>query len=209
MSGSKETGLIDGEVRDTPAHFYRHEISGGLAVPSNVSRGRFHAMEDVVTRDLGYGSDTQCFYLGAVASGLRYFYHVGEHWAVGAQFGTVGDYTPYIKQDADERWQDADLLMRSPFLMAAAKYYWYAASGVSLYSKADVGAQHRHLYFRSYEEGSPDDRYFDEKKWLPAFQLSPIAIELGSHNLRFFAELGYGTEGVFSFGITYHFKRAK
>lgn len=191
-----------------PANFYRHEIGGGLAVVAYENKSRFHTMEDVVTQGLGYESEAQSMYLGAASVGLRYYYHIDEHWAVGLQLGHVGDYTPYVKTGADGKVEDAELLLRSPYLMATAKYYWKPTGFVSLYSKGGIGAQRRQLLFRAYDNRA-DNRFFDEKKWLPAFQFSPIAIEVGRHNFRFFTELGYGTEGVFSFGITYHFKRVR
>ena len=190
------------------ANLYRHEISGGLTVASYENKSRFHEMEDAVEQQLGYESQPQCMYFGAVSMGLRYFYHVDEHWAVGAQLGHVGDYTPYTKKSADGKRQDADLLLRSTYWMATAKYYWKLMGIVSLYSKGGIGIQRRHLLFRAYEN-QDDSRFFDEKKWIPAFQLSPIAIEVGRRNFRFFTELGYGTEGIFGFGITYHFKRVR
>ncbi|MBQ9665101.1 MAG: hypothetical protein IJ635_12335 [Bacteroidaceae bacterium] len=191
-----------------PIGLYRHEVSFGLGVPSLVSKSRMDEMENVVQQRLGYQSGTQSMYLGAVSGGFRYFYHIDKHWAVGVQMGHIGDYSAFSKQDARGNWQDADILMSSPFLMAAAKYYWYATDALSFYSKAGIGAMRRHLYFHTYDDPT-DDRFFNEKKWLPAYQFSPIGIELGRRNLRFFTELGYGTDGVVNFGITYHFKRVK
>lgn len=191
-----------------PANFYRHEIGGGMAVAAYENKSRFHEMEDVVERRLGYKSENQTMYMGAASVGLRYYYHMDEHWAVGLQLGRVGYYTHYAKNSADGKEQDANLLLHSPYLMATTKYYWKPTGVVSLYSKGGIGVQCRHLYFRAYKNQA-DNRFFDEKKWLPAFQFSPIAIEVGRRNFRFFTELGYGTEGFLSFGITYHFKRVR
>ena len=191
-----------------PANFYRHEIGGGMAVAAYENKSRFHEMEDVVERRLGYKSENQTMYMGAASVGLRYYYHMDEHWAVGLQLGRVGYYTHYAKNSADGKEQDANLLLHSPYLMATTKYYWKPTGVVSLYSKGGIGVQRRHLYFRAYKNQA-DNRFFDEKKWLPAFQFSPIAIEVGRRNFRFFTELGYGTEGFLSLGITYHFKRVR
>lgn len=54
---------------------------------------------------------------------------------------------------------------------------------------------------KAISEGS----HLSERRWHLAGQLSPIGVEVGHSWLRFFVELGYGMEGIFTTGWSCHF----
>jgi hypothetical protein len=49
---------------------------------------------------------------------------------------------------------------------------------------------------------------FNRKRWKFAPQLTALGFDVGGRHLRFFAELGYGVEGVVNIGLNYRFCRA-
>lgn len=105
------------------------------------------------------------------------------------------------------------------FFLPSAKYYWAFTPGTRLYSKAALGLMSQHNWFGPYD--LPNDAYFgprnaarpalseisrlSERRWHVAGQLSPIGVEVGRRWLRFFAELGYGMEGIFIAGWSCYF----
>lgn len=105
------------------------------------------------------------------------------------------------------------------FFLPSAKYYWAFTPGTRLYSKAALGLMSQHNWFGPYD--LPNDAYFgprnaarpalseisrlSERRWHVAGQLSPIGVEVGRRWLRFFAELGYGMEGIFITGWSCYF----
>ena len=54
---------------------------------------------------------------------------------------------------------------------------------------------------KTYYSSLVSEDSIDKIKWRMAYQFSPIGISVGSANLRFFAELGYGCLGVANTGI--------
>lgn len=105
------------------------------------------------------------------------------------------------------------------FFLPSAKYYWGFTPGARVYSKAAVGLMSQHNWFEPFD--LPNDTYFgytnaarkaisegshlSERRWHLAGQLSPFGVEVGSSWLRFFVELGYGMEGIFTMGWSCHF----
>ncbi len=105
------------------------------------------------------------------------------------------------------------------FFLPSAKYYWAFTPGTRLYSKAALGLMSQHNWFGPYD--LPNDAYFgprnaarpalseisrlSERRWHVAGQLSPVGVEVGRSWLRFFAELGYGMEGIFIAGWSCYF----
>ena len=105
------------------------------------------------------------------------------------------------------------------FFLPSAKYYWAFTTGTRVYSKAALGLMSQHNWFGPYD--LPNDAYFgprnaarpalseisrlSERRWHVAGQLSPIGVEVGRRWLRFFAELGYGMEGIFIAGWSCYF----
>lgn len=199
-----------GQVFEAPAKTsvanYRHELALNIGFASAISANRYrdtrHAIEQMPMTE----EDLDCFNLGTSSFSLRYYYHINPHLAVGMQVGTTARFTPYMIVDQVAKTiTDADLWARSFYTMASAKYYWNNtnASSVVFYNRVSIGASHRHIYYKIHNP--QHTRLFDQKRWLMAWQLSPLCFEIGRSHLRFNAEFGYGIDGIANFGVSYHF----
>ena len=102
--------------------------------------------------------------------------------------------------------------------MPALKYSWYRYNGLSFYSTAALGVQRSHTWSSVHTINAslyPELYYehhrqvvFNRKQWKLAPQLTALGFDFGGRHFRFFAELGYGVEGVFNMGLSYRFQRA-
>ena len=204
--------------------FYRHEVDVLFGLGSSVWRGT-HDEQVSQFYDMGMEHPFRCgIYVDGISWGIRYFYHINPHVAIGAVFGKASSYdeleTPYDPEDPDSYALSpyAHIHTRSTFAMTAVKYSWIHEDVYSLYSIAALGAQYSHTWASVHTiEASllPGISYqhhrqevFDRKRWKLAPQLTALGFEVGGRHLRFFAELGYGVEGVVNIGLSYRFCRA-
>lgn len=82
-------------------------------------------------------------------------------------------------------------------VMMNGRYHYYTNSYVTLYAKFGLGVEFS--YMQPYEH----DNY---TKTYCAFQVVPVGASVDiSRSLGMFAELGYGAQGVFQFGVKYRF----
>ena len=202
---------------------YRHEIDVLAGLGSSVWQGT-HDRQVEQFRDMGMETPFRCgIYVDGISWGIRYFYHINPHVAIGAVFGKASSYdeleTPL--DPVHEVYAASPYVhvhTRSTFAMPAVKYSWIYSDMFSLYSMAALGAQYSHTWASVHTiEASllPEISYqhhrqevFDRKRWKLAPQLTALGFDVGGRHLRFFAELGYGIEGVVNFGMSYRFHRA-
>lgn len=99
-------------------------------------------------------------------------------------------------------------------IMSSIRTYWFKATGCRFYSSATLGVQtqfRRKEFFLDYDNPFsskpcvPISEIEHDTKSLPAFQLSPIGIELGGESVKAFAELGLGAQGLGQAGIRVRF----
>lgn len=96
--------------------------------------------------------------------------------------------------------------------MASVRAYWFRNDGCRLYSGASLGVQmqlRRNEVFLynpySSKPAIPMSKIEHETKVVPAVQLSPIGLELGSETVKAFAELGLGAQGLAQAGVRVRF----
>ena len=77
--------------------------------------------------------------------------------------------------------------------MPAMKFIWFRGNVCSMYSKVAAGCD----FVKNQDEEGIQCAFTG--------QFSPIAIELGGKNLRGFAELGFGAQGIAGIGVRYAF----
>ncbi|SFG53158.1 hypothetical protein [Prevotella sp. KH2C16] len=150
---------------------------------------------------------------------LEYFYHLSKRWAVGASVGfgisREAAHVPWEERhDANhphssiheaggvsyEAYPNTIVNMRSRyyFAMPVVKYTWYGHNHFRLYSKAGLGARYYKLDVTCNTQSFPE---IHEKNMKLSYQLSAVGVEVGGERMRGFAELGYGMQGIFNFGI--------
>ena len=196
---------------------YHHEVRLSIGVGNVLDKHCYQRMYNRACQSLGLEEhDTWYCGLGAVANfsaNVSYFYHFNQRWAFGAIIGTgtqpyeeLAYPSPRQRPDDDFHRQDyaGDMNATSCYFMPAAKWHWAFFKAARLYSKAGIGAMQQHNYFTACRP-TPDSRQMDERRWHLAYQFSPIGVEVGSRWLRFFAELGYGMEGVLNMGWSCYF----
>ena len=214
--------IVQLPVRREP-RLYRHEIDLLAGLGTCVWQGA-HDRQVNHFRDMGMEHPSFCgIDVGGASWGIRYFYHISPRIAVGAAFGRAWAYdqleTPL--DPVHEVYAASPYVhvhTRSTFAMPAVKYSWIYSDVFSLYSMAALGAQYSHTWASVHTiEASliPEISYehhrkevFNQKRWKLAPQLTALGFDVGGRHLRFFAELGYGVEGVVNIGLSYRFCRA-
>ena len=175
----------------------RHEIGVSYgAVPNSIW---IDVLTDVVPAMFGHKYDNNK-YVGPI--GLEYYYHTSPLVGVGAVavFAANNEDGFYKEELTSHRFRSYSTLMPS------VKFNWLRKDKWGLYSKVALGATLAHFTEQDYddngrradEKSSSDDVMFN-------FQASLIGVEAGGRNVRGFAELGIGEQGIILGGVRYKF----
>ncbi|MBR0527471.1 MAG: hypothetical protein IJJ98_12390 [Prevotella sp.] len=121
----------------------------------------------------------------------EYFYHLKPWIGIGGIL-VYGQKKGDLYSDSDNKKIGED---KNTYLtvMPAAKFDWLRRANVGLYSKVGVGVTLRH--------DVSEDIDYDESNLHVNWQLTAIGVEVGSKQIRAFAELGTGEQGIFLGGI--------
>ena len=160
--------------------FRRHELSFGYGLGTAPQFANILA--EIITFTL-VRSDL----VFSGAGSVDYYYYPIKHIGVG---GTL--VYEHGRSLSDSNYKSSHNYIT---LMPSAKFYWFNRPYVGMYSRIGVGA--------TYVCGSYNGTF--EQWWMPAFQLSAIALEVGGR-VRGFVELGYGTAGTLQVGMKVKFK---
>lgn len=131
--------------------------------------------------------------------GLEYYYRTSPLIAVGAV-------ATFAKHSEDEK-HNSGITRTSKnsyvTLMPSVKFNWLRRSNWGLYSKVAAGATLRHSTIQEKDPANAEKK--TDNTVFFNFQLSGIGIEAGSENVRAFAELGVGEQGVGLAGVRFRF----
>lgn len=173
----------------------RNEFSVGYGVVS--SSNVLDVYTDVLSAIFGARYQNSKF-IGPISA--EYFYHVSPLVGVGG----IGIFNHH-KQDVLQNDQVTGKRTSNYFtIMPAVKFNWLRKEIWGLYSKVGVGytrAEYKTTGKDSdgeYTKDSSGDNFFN-------FQASLVGIEVGNRNVRGFAELGFGEQGVVNGGIRFRF----
>ena len=121
----------------------------------------------------------------------EYFYHLKPWIGLGGIL-VYGQKKGDLYSDSDNKKIGED---KNTYLtvMPAATFDWFRRANVGLYSKVGVGVTLRHEVI--------EEINYDESKMHVNWQLTAIGVEVGSKQIRAFAELGTGEQGIFLGGI--------
>ena len=137
--------------------------------------------------DTSYGSDAGAF-------SLQYLRFVTPKLGLGAiaslehQSGKVENLQKEGKKDIGQ----TDVL-----IMPCVSYYWYSNRVVGIYSKAAAGVD-----LIDYVDDT--QKLIDGKSAEFAYQLSPAGVDVGGPSARFFAEFGFGYQGIINMGVHFN-----
>ncbi len=124
---------------------------------------------------------------------VEYFHHVNSWLAIGGIFVYGQETADLCEGDVKK----GDLKNSYYTLMPSVKFDWLRTKSFGLYSKLAIGATYRSETNEVYNH--------DENEVHVNWQISGLGAEVGSMNLRAFAELGVGEQGIFLAGVRYKF----
>ena len=175
----------------------RHEIAVSYgAMPNSIWIDFFGKVGAAIFGE----SSKNDHYVGPLS--LEYYYHTSPLVGVGAVAVFANN-----NEDAFRKERLESHKLRSYFtLMPSVKFNWLRKDIWGLYSKVAVGASLAHFSDQNYnengkltgEKNSSNDVFFN-------FQASLIGIEVGNQQVRGFAELGIGEQGIGLAGVRFKF----
>ena len=131
--------------------------------------------------------------------GLEYYYRTSPLIAVGAV-------ATFAKHSEDEK-HNSGITRTSKnsyiTLMPSVKFNWLRRSNWGMYTKVAAGASLRHSSLQNNND-LPAKKPTDNTVFFN-FQVSALGIEAGTENVRAFAELGIGEQGVGLAGVRFRF----
>lgn len=143
---------------------------------------------------------------------IQYMYRVSPKLKVGAVATYQQTSSKLMVADKQGGYHEAAKATNNYFVvMPAVKAMWVEKKNIGLYSKLAVGisiASNKAEMTNGAKESTPGEltnRIKSDKGTRFAYQVSAIGLEVGSKNLRGFAELGYGFQGIGQVGICYKF----
>ena len=128
--------------------------------------------------------------------GLEYFYHLNNpRLAVGGivTFARTGEDVV----DRSTRVKEGERSRLYIGVMPAVKQYWVQKKHFGLYTKVAVGL----MYFKDHREDYTLNDKSDNSRVYFTGQLSLLGLDGGSQNLRAFAEIGAGEQGIVLAGV--------
>ena len=210
----------------------RHEFSMGFGVGNNMADKQVNDVVDHYLEIYHMESEVGCSDLfgdSHITMSFEYHYRLNQRWAVGCiagwglsneSYDGIEEYGSaphsYLAKHGSEQ-------SRIFYIAPSVRYSWLTTmrGHMQLYSRAALGTIRQHMIF-DYRQAASDGRLYtaleddtqrdgynqkliDEVKWRTAYQLTPVGIDLGNRFIHFYSELGYGFQGVFTFGMRFTF----
>ena len=175
----------------------RHEIGVSYgAVPNSIW---INVLSDVIPAIFGVNYETN-HYVGPI--GLEYYYHTSPLIGVGA----VAVLATNDEDGFRKEIQDSHVTKTYFTFMPSVKFNWLRKEKWGLYSKVAVGSTYSHFTRQDYDDNGrmTGDKEIT-KDLLFNFQASLIGVEAGGKNVRGFAEIGLGEQGIALAGVRYKF----
>lgn len=189
-------------------NYFRHEfgLSLGLGPEFNALRHfqdfRDYSASLLLAQEYKERHDIVMFYS---ANGY-YSYQLNDRIGVGALFGYSYGSEGIERGEWEEDMQKVGTVSSKLFYgLPFVKYTWfYFGKHLCFYSKAGIGLYHQKMHL--------SDIYLlpiNSNRWAMAFFMSPIGLNLTQGPVRFFAEAGYGTNGIVNIGVSFHLGKVK
>ena len=173
-------------------------LSYGVGTHNEIVNGFANVVGSIFT--LGYADITDLKWSGAY--NIKYAYHPVKFLGLGVVTSyqtSKGDIVEGSSKnkESNERVVVGKAEGKYLAIMPSVSLNWFDFNYVCMYSKAAVGysmSKSKQTRFdpREYKKTSEDN-------W--AYQLTPVALEVGSPLVRGFFELGFGHEGILAFGV--------
>ena len=174
----------------------RHEVAVSYgAIPNSIW---IDIYTDVIKGMFGESQDS---YKNVGPIALEYYYHTSPLIGVGAvAIFTSNNQNGFIKDVKTSH------TFRSYFsFLPSVKFNWLRKNNWGLYSKIAAGVTYANFKQDEYEDGKATGEKTTANDLLFNYHVSLIGVEAGSQNVRGFAELGLGEQGVFLAGVRFKF----
>lgn len=138
---------------------------------------------------------------------IEYFHYLTPTIGIGAVavYNLTGITYYYDINGGDETVVSATSNINWMTIMPAIKFRWLRKEHVGVYSKLSFGATYG---VEVITKKLPSEVVKIKKhcySLLPNFHASLVGVEAGSRNIRAFAELGFGEQGIINGGVRYRF----
>ena len=220
-------GVSLAQGKESETRYYRHEISLGIGGSdletgwSDDYAGGLMNKFGLVSLKGGYNgvayewNDNYNLDGGGLLY-LNYYYHLNHTVAFGCYLGIFNaseilgfpeDYFYDNHQNTNIRRGYTDIKGHSIFLMPSAKLSWLNNRWCSLYSKLSAGLHFQSLYLDSEALSEEEIAPYDKSHVSLAYSVVPFGLEIGKRNIRWFMEVGIGSNTNFITGFSYRFGR--
>lgn len=138
----------------------------------------------------------------------EYFYHVNKTIGLGGFVGFNGmDRDMYVTwtnntTNTKTSTKTGVARRRNLSIIPAAKFDWVRSKNFGMYTKAGLGLSFMLETQKDDVDGGND---YSDTDVIPNLQLSLIGLEGGTEQIRAFAELGFGEQGILLAGLKYKF----
>jgi len=173
----------------------RHEVdlSYGVLTLGQVVDVFSDVVGDVFT--LGHVTTENRKFTGAI--GLQYVFQPVRWFG----FGAVGCFDRSTADVFQKQEQVGTTATNYLTLMPITKFNWFDLKAFGMYSKLGFGYTIR----TTKGENTRDNTTNNNTDGMVAFQFSPVCLQVGSPNIRAFAEFGMGSQGILNMGVKYRF----
>ena len=177
----------------------KNEVALGYSIPINTSK--YFDLLSV----LYYSDYNKRSIAGPISA--EYFHFVSPKVGVGAVtvYNLTGVTYYYDINGGTESVVSATSNISWMTIMPAIKFRWLRKEHFGIYSKLSFGATYG---IEVITKKLPSEVVKIKKHCYalyPNFHISVIGVEAGSHNIRGFAELGFGEQGLLNGGVRYSF----
>ncbi|MBQ7421345.1 MAG: outer membrane beta-barrel protein [Prevotella sp.] len=198
--------LFSASFAQAQRQFGRHDLSFGIGLGANAADDAFNGFWNPLFEQHHLYEEGECFDVighSYVAWNAEYEYQIGRHWAVGltASYAYAGLNGALEYDSEDPSWAPGYACVKSRmcYIAPCVKRVWRSADAWLLYSKASVGLQYNKMTFKATAITDANDA--EQRKRTASFQLAIVGVELGKQRVRFYSEVGYGSQGVFKMGV--------
>lgn len=207
-----------------PVRFPRHELNIGIGSGANQADHDLHTIINGYPSLNDYDVEGECFDLigdSYLFINFEYHYRLNRKWDIGsmAAWGLSRDGNTYYSPQnqyayaGQTKWIYDHETSRYFVVAPSVRYTLYETTSTRLYSRLCLGVMRHHLnYKRSFYDGN--DALIDEPtesvltdmvKWGMGYHITAIGGNIGTENIHFFGEIGYGCLGVVRIGASFSF----
>lgn len=187
-----------------PRKYYRHEIGVsfglGVSIDNSFEKYQKHIKEHHYYLGEGGGWTHGSIFL---IRNVHYYYNFNRRLAVGGSLSYTSSsagHSGYVDFHGE-----GEMKQSSYIIMPEIKWIWTDYRYMRLYMRGGCGLYMQTQRFKSDFYDSSILKRENRTVWMPAYQISPLGIEIGSNRLCFFTEMGYGLNGILQMGLIFRF----